>query len=396
MVETSDYAHGGDQTKLSEIATAIYGGYSEMLLAHGWERTDGPIMNDVSRGVKSRYGGIRELEKLYIEGLLEASPLLTNSSVWITSFWGWSPENWGGVGFSKEGRLNTISEKTTSPFLMVIYVTENTPEKHFKHLAGKVVGYYELSHQRVMKENIVTPHFYNRADPEKWRYSFKALRAWTIPEEFMPSIRDFYPDIHEKGLAQSVSTWAAELPEKQSKLLSTIPCRLIDVYPQNGDSVVHPIELPTSHKKYVGGGAGRRRGYTVGEPQETEKELYLLKLSGDASKFLHKDIGKKSIYKIGLSMSPTSRQSALNKSFPKITEGLNTAFHWELYKTSTGSGYNKFPDFKSAENAERAVKKYLALESKNSEYLGGEIYATDEAEIKKIWNSVHDEKQTLN
>lgn len=389
MAEKTDYAHGGDQIKLKEIAETIYGGYAEMLAFHGWERTSGPIMNDVSRGVKNRYGGIRDLEALYDRGSLNGSPLLSTPSVWITSFWGWQPENWGGVGFSNEGRPDKIAAVTSNPFIMVVYITETTPEKEYKHLAGKVVGYYELSHQRVMKEEIVSPHVYNRADPAKWRHSFKALKAWTILEDFMPNIREFYPEIHNEGLAQSVSTWAAELPRENVEKLLKLPCRMVDVYPQYGAPRVHPVEIPSNGKGYVSGGAQRRSGYEVDEPVDTAKELYLLKLSGDASSFLGKNVEGKAIYKVGLSMSPKSRQVALNKSFPRLMGKKNTAFRWELFKTSTGSGYKKFPNFNTAEAAERKIKKFLGMECDTSEHLGGEMYAAEPDVMKKIWTSVH-------
>ena len=383
------YSAGEDQTTLSEIATAVYGGYTELLKAHGWQRTSGPIMNDASQGIVKRYGSIKHFENLYNRGALGDSPLTTGADVWITSFWGWSPKFWGGVGFTNETRLQTLINKTTDPFIMAVYVTENTPEEHFKPIKGKVVGYYELSHQTALKSDLVSEDLLKLSPEDKWKYTFKALRAWTILEEYQPDIRDFYPEIHDNGWAQSVSTWSRPLPSLQVSKLATLPCREVKVF--GNDSYEHSDEIiiPKQHKGYSRGGNFRQRGYSVSEPKNTEKELYVLQLMGNASAFLGKSAGTKGIYKVGLSMSPKTRKSSLNSAFPRVLDGTNTAYHWEINRTTVGSAFIKFPDFKSAETQEMVMKKYLGVSNPNAEYLGGEFYLAEPEEVDIAWQKAH-------
>ena len=151
-------------------------------------------------------------------------------SVWITSFWGWSPESWGCVGFTNQQRPHTIANVTSNPFIMLVYVTQSAPgDSKYK---GKLTDFYELSHEIKDKSEFMAPFQLNNPHhpQQAWKHSFKALRAWTIKENEMPWIADFYPEVYSKKLYRSISTWAKELPKKQIELLNVLNFDEVSVY----------------------------------------------------------------------------------------------------------------------------------------------------------------------
>lgn len=151
-------------------------------------------------------------------------------SVWITSFWGWSPDSWGCVGFTNQQRPHNIAKLTSNPFVMLIYVTPTAPGN--SPYKGKVTGFYELSHEIKDKSELIDSFQLNdpRHPQQAWKHSFKALRAWTIEKNEMPLIKNFYPEVYSKDLYRSISTWARELPKKQIKMLNALNFEEVPVY----------------------------------------------------------------------------------------------------------------------------------------------------------------------
>ncbi len=149
-----------------------------------------------------------------------------------------------------------------------------------------------------------------------------------------------------------------------------------------GQSVT-PNDIPTdkspreARSGYVRGGPGRRVGYDVGEPQETEKELYIFKLSDDPEIFLGRACKGQSIYKIGLSLSPKTRVKVFNHGMPK------GAFKWELFKSTFQDDGCRYSTFEIAEKGEMAMKRILGQNQDN--HLGGEFYLASDSEIEEAW-----------
>lgn len=311
------------------------------------------------------------------------NPFEGDPSIWLTSFWGYSPETWGCVGFTKEGRPHNIKKETTNPFIMAIYVTSSAPGN--STYKGKLVGFYELSHLVDDKSKFIAPQqLKNKGHPtDAWRYSFKALRAWKFVDEYMPLMKDFYPEMYEKKQAQSVSTWSAELPKNIIKKLKAIPRNEVKVYGIDRDfneDIIVPANK-NARKGYNRSGPGRLHGYEVGEPKHTIKELYILKLSGDAGEFLGQKVDKQGIYKVGLSISPQTRCNSFNAALPK------GKYIWEVFRTTRRDGHDPYENFEIAESGEMAMKLHLGEKPGNPDFhLGGEFYLASEEMIETAWN----------
>ncbi|MFQ3246610.1 MAG: hypothetical protein ACI9SP_003263 [Arenicella sp.] len=299
----------------------------------------------------------------------------------ITSFWGWSPQTWGCVGFSQQGRRNTIVSETVDPFVMVIYVTENAdePEEGGTDYRGKVAGFYVVSHELVDRFS-ATHEKHHAEESEKWRYSLKAIQAYEIIPEDRPAIRDFEPSIHKGNKAQAVSKHSTLLSKAAFEKLKTYSYREVPVYGSDeslGFEITSPTPKVISSKGYVAGGNANGSGYYVPPERDSEKELYILKMSGDVSAFLSEPAEGRDIYKIGLSMSPDTRANFFNKAMPR------GQFVWEVVSSTCRDGDKRYPDFKTAEKGEMAMKVFL---SENADkHLGGEFYLASKSVIDQSW-----------
>lgn len=292
--------------------------------------------------------------------------------VWMTGYWGWRPDRWGCVGWSNSTRPKTVMRQTTDPFLLVAYVT-TTARKEWADLRGLVAGVYEISHISGDRDEFTDPVEW-ALEPTKWRYSLKAIRAWSFLPEFRPKATAVLPALSTSG--QAVANHATALGQESIDRLRNLPYIEVPVY--GGSNAIDPIiHVPTLQKNKVSGGAWNSTGYCVPpEPEDTPKELYLLRLDGDTCAMLGEEANGRAIYKIGLSISPETRRSAFQKSMPR------GAFKWEIQRTTKGDGHEPYPGFKVAVAGEEAMKDFLA---QNADWLGGEFYAVKPDLINQAW-----------
>ncbi len=294
-------------------------------------------------------------------------------TVHITSFWGWSPETWGKVGYSQAGRRETVIKSTTDPYIMVVYITKQAPGVD-RDTRGKIVGFYLVSHVQGHRDKFTDPihHGLNR---DQWQYALKALRAFSFVPEYQLDIDTFDPTIIERPMA--VSKFGEEAPPERVELLNSLPFIEVPVY--GGTLPVdETIQVPKQGQYKVRAGPVNRSGYTVdGEPFDTEKELYALRLNGDTGVFLGEPARDRIIFKIGLSISPNFRLQAFQKALP---EGV---FSWELYRTTRSDQMNPYSSFEAAKAGEDVMKDFLG---QNADWLGGEFYAATPKQFNTAWN----------
>jgi len=297
----------------------------------------------------------------------------------ITSFWGWTPESWGCVGFTEAGRRDTVISETTNPFIMVVYVTKNAGEpRGDTDYRGYVAGFYEMTHEMVDRDEY-TDKQHHSTEPQKWRHSLRAKRAFEIIPEDRPHITALEPSIYDERRAQAVAAHSSVLSNNALKKLKTYSYREIPVfrshdYPRSG--VISPSSKRSNSKGYVLGGNVNGSGYYVPPERDGEKELYILCLQGNTEAFLGEPAEGRKIYKVGLSISPMTRVKFFNRAMP------DGQFSWKINRSTIKDGDERYPDFKSAESGEMAMKKFL---SKSSKYLGGEFYLATEDAVFRAW-----------
>ena len=103
-----------------------------------------------------------------------------DTSVLFTSFWGWTPETWGTVGWSGDRGLTrraNLLAQLTDPFVTVCYVTSNKSYID-PALKGMIAGFMLVTHQTGDRDEFTHPIHHGR-DPDKWRHSLRAIRAFS-------------------------------------------------------------------------------------------------------------------------------------------------------------------------------------------------------------------------
>lgn len=300
----------------------------------------------------------------------------SNRTVYIKSMYGFTPELWGCVAFTNSARPKTLIEKTTNPFIMVAYVTTNSPTAD-KYTKGKIVGFYLLSHTEGHRSEFTHP---SRAtyEPQKWQHALKAVRAFSFLPEYRMDITTLLPDL--KHRAQATGQWGEELSKENIEILRALPVVEASLYGGN-PHIENKIIIPQSGLNKVRAGPVNRFGFWIdGEPADTEKELYALKLEGNKSSFLSGEATGLNIYKVGLSISPVNRLSCYRKSLPRTLPDGNIT--WDLHRSTRLDTDQAYPSFEAALAGEEAMKDYLG---NNGTWLGGEFYAATEEVFEDAW-----------
>ncbi|MGJ8564023.1 MAG: hypothetical protein ACSHXY_10765 [Alphaproteobacteria bacterium] len=315
-------------------------------------------------------------------GVYSNDPFEGKPSVYIKGAYGFDPPSWGCVGWKTPGRAQTLIKKTTNPFLMAIWVTVGADSP----AAGKVAGFFELTHETGARAKFISPEQDANHEQGAWEHSLRASRAWEILPEYQPKIREFFPAIHENNRALTTATSGGIIPPMYVEALRKLPRREIEVYGVNR-SIDGSISVPST-SGLVRGGNGRKGGYTVGEPRQTQKELYILELKSEqdahVEKYMGHKVGRERIFKVGLSMSPQSRCDTLNNALP------NGAYYWEVIRTTLLDNHERYSNFDVAKAGEDAMKSHLAQKHRDNtdstKHLGGEFYLVETASIEEAWN----------
>ena len=303
-----------------------------------------------------------------------------DTSVLFTSFWGWTPETWGTVGWSgnrgKTRRANLL-KGLTDPFITVCYVTSNKTYIDPK-LKGMIAGFMLVTHQTGDRDEFTHPIHHAR-DPDQWRHSLRAVRAFSYLPEYRLRAQDVFPELSRT--ARHVSAMGELISDPATiDLLRRTPWVEVPMYFSSTDGF-----STASEEELVGGsvrpGPDNEGGYSV-PPRfgQLPRDLYVLRLEGDTDAYLGRSSEGRAIFKIGLSASPDMRRQAFQKSMPR------GAFNWAVLRTSSDSGFKAFHSFDEAVVGENMIKQHLVG---CAEWLGGEFYLAKEDDIEAAWHAGH-------
>jgi hypothetical protein len=140
----------------------------------------------------------------------DRNTLPNDRDVWLTSFWGFDPTDWGCIGFADEGKRSRYLRLSRPGALVAIYVTKG---KGPENMRGKVVGVLEVSHDTGHAENFISGNRWaeKENDPDsrgKWLYAVKATRAWRIIPEDWKRVEDLFPSaygsVHPEFIARQL------------------------------------------------------------------------------------------------------------------------------------------------------------------------------------------------
>lgn len=381
MKAGSRFSQGGDATAISRIAAEVYGGFRQMFDAHGWVAPGEKLMTTAPTLIVEQYGSIRAFEAAHQESVRLGNGAATDIwdrdySVLFTSFWGWTPETWGTVGWTGDRgltRRSNLLAELTDPFITVSYITSNKTYID-PALKGKIAGFYLVSHEIGDRDEFTHP-IHHGQDVDKWRHSLRALRAFSYLPEHRQNVADLDSGLLSR--ARSVSAMGEVLSKPdQIKLLRDTSWTEVEVYTP---ASVLAVDADTGGKSkgMVQAGPASRDGYVVARgSQWTPRELYILRLEGDANAYLGRPAEGRVIVKVGLSASPDMRRQTFQKALPR------GAFKWKIDRTTSDCALAHYSSHAVAVKGEDAMKRHLACQA---EWLGGEFYLASEEVIEAAW-----------
>lgn len=383
MMTLSDYPQGGDAQAISRIAAEVYGGYRQMFDAHGWSAPGEKLMTSASALIVQQYGSIRAFEVAHLAR--EINIWDRGYSVFFTSFWGWSPETWGTVGFSNDRgrtRRDNLMRQLTDPFITVCYVTSNQTYTD-PALKGMIAGFYLVTHEAGDRDEFTHPIHFDRS-PEKWRHSLRAVRAFSYLPETRLNVREFDPTVIDRARTVAAMGEIITDPTKIA-LLKRTPWTEVEVFTSTGDHLDANDEDAFPSRGMVPAGPASGGGYVVQNgTQFLPRELYVLRLVGDIDAYLGRSAQGSAIVKVGLSASPDLRRQSFQKAMPR------GAFYWQIERTTRAHGLSPYASHAVAVKGEDAMKRYLAA---HAEWLGGEFYLATEETIEAAWQAGCDAAQ---
>lgn len=302
-----------------------------------------------------------------------------NSLVWLTGFWGFSPEENGTLGFTEElDRTRFISMSTNSRRLVCIYgASSPQTNPHFVHQLLGVIEVECIPIDAFSKMSDAEQALFKRAGWEnKWRYAMPVRRAWRTNHTL--SVRSVFPKSYKPSSGRYIARFGCWLePEEARLLLTKVPFREVSVF---GEASLPKIESPVLEQsldtflKPSRGifGAFGDRSYTV---VDRPNYLYLAHFPIGADHIIGISLGRNmGLFKIGISGDLKKRLVALNLSFPE-----KSLLGWKIIRTA------KFLDRESAGNAETSFKT-LAMAIPNTRSLGREFFLMNNQQADELFN----------
>ena len=303
---------------------------------------------------------------------------------YVTSFWGFAPETWGCVSFHDESRRDRYIREEADPFVMAVYVTD-TSRAEEKAIRGKLAGFYELSHQKGYRDDLVSPEM-REVERGRWPYALVPIRAWRVLPSFAPIITDVIPEVYER--VRAVGRYGWRIPDERFQVLKRLPVERVDLWGQK------PLEEPVGYmptRPYRVAADDRKRSQLgwvpsvfcnlsghFSEPQDPEKHLYILELEGPTEAIFAGLMGRR-IIKVGLSSKPRDRLEAFRRAFPK------SKLHWTIRHSTESEGFEPYASPEIAEAGGMAMKRFLGASP--TAHLGGEFYMASDSDIEVAWNT---------
>ncbi|KJC62167.1 hypothetical protein UP10_01980 [Bradyrhizobium sp. LTSPM299] len=340
------------------------------------------MMTAAPARIVERYGSIRAFEQVYGSGELMhplASIYSDPPNVWLTSFYGFRPEEWGLIGFTPENQRGTFIAKTRPGVLVIVYGATGAA----KDEVGKVIGIQQCSHQIGPTQSFMSPAAWiaKERDPnnrERWNFAVKAVRAWRVTPESRMDIRDFAPEATASGAWQHIGSQGVPLSRQEALRILKLDLQEIEVY---GETPILASVSGTARQILAPTKAGpvSQSPYVVAEA-EGPKHLYILRLQGDMDAFLGEPTHGKHVVKAGFSRSPITRCNDFNRALPKC------AFRWEVLHSGSQAGSEPYPSSGHAKAGELAMQDVLRRPPGGCS-LGGEFFLAKADLISEAWQN---------
>lgn len=292
---------------------------------------------------------------------------MPSGRVWVTSFWGFNPEQDGYFGFTREGDRTAFLRSWRRGDLVIVYATmsdQADPDDR-----GRVMGFLEVEPKTIRDTDRMAPAGVtwkvNHRVTDRWTYAVPVVRAWRSVDK--PLVRDLAPVTLGPG-ANFRLIAGRGLFLQPDEAAAALSIALRPVQPFGGV----PLADEETTKVYTPSkGFPMSFGKRSFETRDGAHFLYALQLAGDVAALIdgpaHALRGKV-VVKVGLAKDPNSRCAQHNACLPP-----GGKLRWKVALRS-----REFADGDAALAAETALKGRFARVSQS---LGGEFFLCDESTL---------------
>lgn len=298
-------------------------------------------------------------------------------NVWLTSYYGFTPESWGMLGFTREEDRRAFLRGSRPGALVVIYgVGSEIPEDQ----RGRILGVQQVSHEVGYAENFVSKSEWRAKQSDsdtrdRWNFGVRAVRAWLLAPEDRVPVEEFANLSYSSSSGRHIGRRGIKLMQSEAAKLMGFDWAETSVFRGPRVDALIPESARTAFKPSKAGPVSQTSHLT--KEAEGPKYLYILRLVGNETHFLGRDAGGKSIIKVGFSCSPATRCEDHNQHLPR-----DAAFRWEVLLSTRAEEEEPYPSSFHAEAGERMMKDIL---DEDAQSLGGEFFLAEETDYEQAW-----------
>lgn len=286
----------------------------------------------------------------------------------IRSFYGFSPEDDGYVGWSKETDRDAYLRKLSDGDLIMIYGASTSETD--KAERSYILGFLEIEVRAIRDADKASKFGMERKRErgwlDRWSHAIPVRRAWRTEEKLMISQIAF--NSYRAEAEQALAVHGAELDDDEIAQALKIRVREVNVFGEppveSQETGAIPFGQVLKPSRAFPGSHGER----TANYEDRQAYVYLAVFEGDGHALLNrrKEFGDKSVaMKIGVSNDTKRRLAELNAGIPPTAGGK-----WTISMIS-----QPFADKKSAEVSETLFKERAIprLESLGGEFFWGRL-----------------------
>lgn len=377
---TADRSPGWDKRCVNAVAVRDYGGLAQMFAAHSWSTGDRVISQIAPTRVVEAYGSVEAFEAAHPANLPSPLEVIEGADpdVWLTSYYGFTPESWGMLGFTQKWMRDKFRENSRPGALVVVYGANgaDAPDERMR-----ILGIQQQSHILGQKYDFLPAD--RRVEEEsdedrkrRWAFALKASRAWRVTPETRTTVQQFAPITYSHGAATIIGARGRKLTAAEARNILALDLVEVPVF-GGGPVDLLPLGPATDVLRPSKAGPVSSTGHWRKEA-EGPKHLYVLKLDGNGDHFMGETIGERLVVKVGMSRSPSVRCDDHNRALPKC------AFQWTIARSTHHEGRDPFPNSRPALAGEQMMKDFLAREARS---LGGEFFLASPKQVEQAWRA---------
>lgn len=298
--------------------------------------------------------------------------------IWLRSFYGFSPEDDGYIGWTEEGPRDRMLGLIDDGDLFLIYgaSTAETDKSH-RH---RVLGFLQVEKGTIRDVDKASPDGLQRKRTrgwkDKWTYAIPVVRAWRANEPVL--LERIAPKTYRPEAGQAIAVWNPPLlPEEVEEALK-IWVREVNVFgePRIADAAPERVSLREAYapSRAFPGSSGERTSIFEDGPTQ----LYLARFEGDAYGLLGQKrpmFDSRQMIKVGVSNDVKRRVSEINGGFPPAALG-----RWAMQLVSV-----PYANKAAAEAAEQMFKDSAAPQL---ESLGGEFFLGEWSSAESVFAGI--------